>query len=134
VKALRIYVDGSSLGNPGPAGIGIVVCDEQENILTTHQLSLPNATNNEAEYHAVIEALKLAKNLGADEVVILSDSELIVQQLNGNYRVKSPNLFRLHKPVGSEGFTSFKSENSTAPTAEGENFALHPFCRFPKAR
>jgi ribulose-phosphate 3-epimerase len=97
VKALRIYVDGSSLGNPGPAGIGIVVCDEQENILTTHQLSLPNATNNEAEYHAVIEALKLAKNLGADEVVILSDSELIVQQLNGNYRVKSPNLFRLHE-------------------------------------
>lgn len=67
--------------------------------MTTHQLSLPSATNNEAEYQAVIEALKLAKHLGADEIVILSDSELIVRQLNGNYRVKSPNLFRLHEEV-----------------------------------
>lgn len=93
---LQLYVDGSSLGNPGPAGIGIVVCDEQGNVLSTHQMPLTSATNNEAEYLAVIEALKLAQKLGADEVTLFSDSELVVQQLNGNYRVRSPNLTKLH--------------------------------------
>ncbi|MFN4180246.1 MAG: ribulose-phosphate 3-epimerase [Armatimonadota bacterium] len=94
---LKIYVDGSSLGNPGPAGVGVVVCDEQGNIISTHKVPLNNATNNEAEYQAVIEALKLAKKLGADEVTLLSDSELVVHQLNGNYKVKSHNLQPLHE-------------------------------------
>jgi len=95
--ALKIYVDGSSLGNPGPAGIGVVVCDEAGNIIATHKVSLNSATNNEAEYRAVIEALKLAKELGANEVTLLSDSELVVEQLRGNYRVKSTNLRGLHR-------------------------------------
>ncbi len=95
--ALKIYVDGSSLGNPGPAGIGIVVCDEEGNIVATHKVSLGNATNNEAEYKAVIEALKLAQKLGAEEVTLLSDSELVVQQLSGNFKVRSSTLRPLYE-------------------------------------
>ncbi|MCS7187995.1 MAG: ribulose-phosphate 3-epimerase, partial [Armatimonadota bacterium] len=94
---LKIYVDGSSLGNPGPAGVGVVACDEKGNIVATHKVPLNTATNNEAEYKAIIEALKLAQKLGASEVTLLSDSELVVQQLSGNYRVRSLALRRLHE-------------------------------------
>ncbi|MER3501931.1 MAG: hypothetical protein IMHGJWDQ_001584 [Candidatus Fervidibacter sp.] len=94
---LRLFVDGSSQGNQGPAGIGVVVYDEQGNLVTTLQTTLKSATNNEAEYHAVIEALKLARQLRAEEVILYSDSELVVQQLNGTYRVKSPALYRLYQ-------------------------------------
>lgn len=97
MKMLRLYVDGSSLGNTGSAGIGVVACDERGKIIATHKLSLLTATNNEAEYLAVIEALKLARRLGANEVTLFSDSQLVVQQLKGNYKVKSPKLQRLHK-------------------------------------
>ncbi len=94
---LRLYVDGASLGNPGPGGIGVVACDETGNVLATHSAPLPNATNNEAEYRAVIEALKLAERMGAEEVTLFSDSELVVQQLKGAYVVKSPTLRPLHQ-------------------------------------
>ena len=108
---LKIYVDGSSLGNPGPAGVGVVVCGENGNIIATSKVPLTNATNNEAEYQAVIEALKLAKKLGADEVTLLSDSKLVVHQLNGNYKVKSHHLQRLHKEAVdlTRQFQSFKA-------------------------
>ncbi len=94
---LRLYVDGSSLGNPGPGGIGVVACDEQGHVIATHSVPFPQVTNNEAEYRAVIEALKLAQQLGADEVHLFSDSELIVQQLKGSFLVKSPTLRPLHR-------------------------------------
>ncbi|MCS7191363.1 MAG: ribonuclease HI family protein [Armatimonadetes bacterium] len=96
---LRIYADGSSIGNPGPAGVGVVVFDESGKILVTHSLSLPFATNNEAEYIAVIEALKLAQKFAPDEVILFVDSELVAQQLKGKYKVKSPKLQRLHEEV-----------------------------------
>ncbi len=96
---LTLYVDGSSLGNPGPAGVGVVACDESGKILATHKWPLPNATNNEAEYLAVIEGLKLAQKLGAEEVTLFSDSGLIVGQLSGDYKVKSPKLKKLHEEV-----------------------------------
>ncbi|MDW8027888.1 MAG: ribulose-phosphate 3-epimerase [Armatimonadota bacterium] len=96
---LRLYVDGSSFGNPGPAGIGVVACDENGKIIATHKLPLPTATNNEAEYIAIVEALKLAEKFGADEIHLLSDSELIVQQLKGKYKVNSPKLQKLRQEV-----------------------------------
>jgi len=92
---LSIYVDGSSQGNPGPAGIGVVVCDERGQVVTTRQLPLPSATNNEAEYRAVLEGLRLAHELGADEVILCSDSELVVRQLQGAYQVRSEGLRKL---------------------------------------
>jgi len=98
---LQVYADGSSLGNPGPAGVGIVVCDREGKIVATHKVFIGNATNNEAEYQAVVEALKLALKLGAEELTLFSDSELVVHQLKGNYKVKSPTLRRLHEEAMS---------------------------------
>lgn len=89
------YVDGCSIGNPGRGGIGIVVSDENGKVITTYSATLPHVTNNEAEYHAVLEALRWAKRLGADELTLFSDSELIVRQLNGIYKVSSPKLKKL---------------------------------------
>lgn len=96
---LSVYVDGSSQGNPGPAGIGVVACDEKGQVITTRHLPLPSATNNEAEYRAVLEGLRLARQLGAEEVVVCSDSELVVRQLRGIYQVRSEKLKELWQEV-----------------------------------
>jgi ribulose-5-phosphate 3-epimerase (EC 5.1.3.1) len=89
---LSVYVDGSSQGNPGPAGIGVIACDEGGQVIATRQRPLPSATNNEAEYQAILEGLRLARELGASEVIIFSDSELVVRQLQGAYQVRSEGL------------------------------------------
>ncbi|MFA0769209.1 MAG: hypothetical protein OXFUSZZB_002537, partial [Candidatus Fervidibacter sp.] len=89
---LSVYVDGSSQGNPGLAGIGVVACDEKGQVVATRQRPLPSATNNEAEYQAVLEGLRLARELGASEVIVFSDSELVVRQLQGAYQVRSEGL------------------------------------------
>jgi len=91
-KKLIINTDGSSLSNPGPAGIGIVVYNNQNDIIEKISKYIGKATNNVAEYKAIIEALNFAKDFGADEVMIRSDSELIVKQINGSYRVKDKKL------------------------------------------
>ncbi len=93
---LTLYVDGASVGNPKRGGVGVVVCDDSGKVVTTYSAPLPQATNNEAEYHAVLEALRLAKKTGADELTLLSDSQLIMRQLNGTYKVRSPKLQKLH--------------------------------------
>ncbi len=96
-KRLRIYTDGGSRGNPGPAGLGVAIHavhtdgSEGETIATVHEY-LGKTTNNQAEYMAIIRGLEKAKALGADEVEMLMDSELAVKQLNGQYRVKNPEL------------------------------------------
>lgn len=92
-----IFADGSSSGNPGPAGIGAVirVGDAFYNI-SEH---IGTATNNVAEYKALIEALKKTIELEADEVIIHLDSELLVRQINGQYRVKNKGLLPLFTEV-----------------------------------
>ena len=91
-KKLTINTDGSSLSNPGPAGIGIVVYNDQDDIIEKISKYIGKATNNVAEYKALIEALNFAKDFGADEVRIKSDSELVVKQINGNYMVRDKKL------------------------------------------
>ncbi|MEA1995188.1 MAG: ribonuclease HI family protein [Campylobacterota bacterium] len=91
-KKLTINTDGSSLSNPGPAGIGIVVYNDQNDIIEKISKYIGKATNNVAEYKALIEALNFAKDFGADKVRIKSDSELIVKQINGNYMVRDKKL------------------------------------------
>lgn len=93
---LTLHVNGASIRNPGQAGIGVVIYDNDGQVLTTYSATLAYATNNEAEYHAVIEGLKLAQKMGADEVTLLSDSQLVVRQLSGGYRARSPKLQKLH--------------------------------------
>ena len=96
MKTLKIFFDGSSHGNPGPSGIGIIVFDESGRILDKFSRFIGFGTNNEAEYRALIEALRKAMQLGAEKVELYSDSELVVNQIRGVYSVKDEKLKRLH--------------------------------------
>lgn len=90
---LRIYTDGGARGNPGPAGIGVVIenADTGE-VLEEHAQFLGHTTNNQAEYKAVILGLTRAVELGASGVTVIADSELLVRQATGEYKVKNPGL------------------------------------------
>lgn len=96
---LFIYTDGGARGNPGPAGIGAVIYDENKNIIAEVSEYLGVATNNQAEYKAVIAALKKAKELGGAELFFYMDSELAVKQLNREYKVKNKDLAPLFLEV-----------------------------------
>ncbi|MEX0681863.1 MAG: ribonuclease HI family protein [Dehalococcoidia bacterium] len=87
-----VYADGASRGNPGPASIGVVVYDESGQEVHTVSRSLGRATNNEAEYQAAIAGLEAALALGGGSVELRMDSELVVRQLEGRYRVRNPRL------------------------------------------
>ncbi len=94
-KKLIIYTDGGARGNPGPAAAGVVIQNEQGEIVGKFSKYLGETTNNQAEYQAVILALEQAKRLGAQEVEFYLDSQLVVEQLNRNYKVKDQTLARL---------------------------------------
>jgi ribonuclease HI len=99
IKKALIKADGRSQGNPGPAAIGATIKDEQGNLITVISQPIGRATNNQAEYKAIIAALEKAIALGADQVDIRSDSELVVEQINGRYRVKNLDLKPLYQQV-----------------------------------
>ena len=92
-----VYADGAARGNPGPAGIGVVVTDEGERTLEEIAQGIGPATNNVAEYRAVLAGLRAAAEHGARTVLVRSDSRLLVEQLSGRFRVKNPTLVRLHE-------------------------------------
>lgn len=106
----RVAVDGGSRGNPGPAAWAVVVLDEEDRPVEAHAGSIGRATNNVAEYRALLEALRLASEAGADRVEVLSDSELLVRQVQGRYRVRSAGLAPLHAEAARRigGFASFR--------------------------
>src|SRR3954463_14390112 len=91
-ETITLQFDGGSRGNPGPAGIGVVLRAADGTPLVTLGRFIGRATNNVAEYKALITALQQAKELGARKVKVLGDSELIVKQMRGEYRVKHPDL------------------------------------------
>jgi len=90
-ETVTIYVDGAARGNPGPAGAGIMLKEGGQTVKTAYKY-LGDATNNVAEYSAFIAGLQEAIALGYKNVKIHLDSELVVQQLNGDYRVKNSNI------------------------------------------
>jgi ribonuclease HI len=92
-----VYADGASRGNPGPAAIGVVVFEPGGQEVHRVSRRLGRATNNEAEYRAAIAALEAALGLGAAHVELRTDSELMVRQLSGRYRVRNPRLIPLYK-------------------------------------
>src|SRR4030042_1204570 len=94
---LNIYADGASWGNPGPAAIGAIVKDEQQKTLVKVSRYIGDGTNNQAEYQAVIAALKEAARFKADSTTLYLDSELVAKQLTGSYKVRNIFLFPLHK-------------------------------------
>jgi len=96
LKTLRLYTDGAARGNPGPAGLGVVIEDDQGLRLRGLCRFIGTATNNVAEYLAVIEGLTAVSEWKPDRVEVFLDSKLVVEQLKGNYRVKNAALAQLH--------------------------------------
>ena len=94
-----LYTDGACRGNPGEAGAGAVIQDREGNVINEKKAYLGISTNNAAEYMGLILGLKEVLKLGGTIVHIFSDSELMVKQLEGNYRVKSKNLMVLYNEV-----------------------------------
>jgi len=93
---LIINTDGASRNNPGPAAIGVVIRDERGKTLIRISQSIGIATNNQAEYHAIIAALENAREFQAGNVLLQADSELVVKQMNGSYRIKNADLKPLY--------------------------------------
>ena len=99
-RTLRIFCDGGSRGNPGPAGIGAVVLDpscEPPRVLATVSETIGIATNNVAEYQALISGLEAAVEFGAHRMEVRADSQLLIRQLEGRYRVKNAGLQPLYR-------------------------------------
>src|SRR3989344_1133163 len=92
MKKLTLFTDGGSRNNPGPAGIGGVAYDHNHNEVFRFKKFIGIKTNNQAEYAALIEGLTLAEKYNARDVDSVLDSELVVRQLNGQYKVKHPDI------------------------------------------
>ena len=100
-----VHVDGGARGNPGPAAAACVITSPDGELLGEHAQLLGRATNNVAEYRAVLLALERARELGANEVELIGDSELIAKQVMGQYKVKHEALRALHR----ETLAAFKA-------------------------
>lgn len=99
---LYLHTDGAARGNPGPAAAGIVIGNEQGKVIEEFGKRLGYLTSNEAEYRALVLGIKRARELGATELVVRLDSELLVRQLTGVYKVKAPHLKPLMRQVLDE--------------------------------
>lgn len=104
---LRIAIDGASRGNPGPAGIGVVFYNDDDEVVREVGEFIGETTNNVAEYKALIRGLEEALKMGAREIRVQTDSELLARQVSGVYRVKSANLMPLYITARSL-FAKFK--------------------------
>jgi ribonuclease HI len=99
---LIVHTDGAARGNPGPAGIGVVVTDRRGRVVEEVAEGIGPATNNVAEYRAAIAGLRAAADRGARSVLLRSDSRLLIEQLAGRFRVRNPTLRRLHEEARAE--------------------------------
>ena len=103
MKEVTIFTDGGARGNPGPAAVGVVVYDEQDNEMTTLSEAIGEATNNIAEYKAIVRALEHVATVVDDskavKITLNLDSQLCQRQLNGEYKVKDATLKTLHGEV-----------------------------------
>ena len=115
---LILHVDGGARGNPGPAAIGVVISDPEGNVLDELAETIGVASNNVAEYTAVLRGLARARDLGATELELIGDSELVAKQLTGVYRVKHQAMKPLYAQAraGLEGFDRWSFR--TVPRAE----------------
>ncbi|MGZ4180032.1 MAG: ribonuclease HI family protein [Solirubrobacteraceae bacterium] len=115
---LVVNVDGGARGNPGPAAIGVVVSEPDGTVIDEVAERIGIATNNVAEYRAVLKGIERAQALGAGEVELIGDSELVARQLTGSYKVKHPSMKPLHAEAlaGLSGFDSWRIR--TVPRAQ----------------
>ena len=96
-----VHVDGGARGNPGPAAVGVVVSDPDGAVLDEYAERIGVATNNVAEYQALLRGIERAAALGATDVEFVNDSELVAKQVNGVYKVKHPAMKPLHEEATS---------------------------------
>ena len=115
----KLFTDGGARGNPGPAAYGYVLEAEDGTVLAAHGERIGVATNNVAEYTALVRALERAVDLGGKKLTVLSDSELLVKQMNGEYRVKNAALqdlsiqaSRLARELGKVSYTAVRREHN----------------------
>jgi ribonuclease HI len=110
---LVLHVDGGARGNPGPAAVGVVVSEPDGEVITTFGAKIGEASNNVAEYRALLRGLELAVEHGAREVHIVNDSELVARQVSGIYKVKHPAMQELHRQAldALAGFDSWSIES-----------------------
>jgi probable phosphoglycerate mutase len=116
---VKLSTDGGARGNPGPAAYGYVLEAEDGTVLAAHGETIGIATNNVAEYSALIAGLERALDLGASAVEVISDSELMVKQMRGEYRVKNEALrelfldaSRLARRIGTVSYTAVRREHN----------------------
>jgi ribonuclease HI len=116
-----VHVDGGARGNPGPAAAAAVISAPDGAVLDEATELLGDATNNVAEYRGLLLGLARARALGADEVEVVNDSELVAHQVNGRYRVKHPDMIPLHRAAKEAlgGFVAW----SLRPVPRRENAA-----------
>ena len=112
-RRVVVNCDGAARGNPGPAGAGAIVVSEEGDVLAEVAEGLGETTNNVAEYTAAIRGLERAAELGATDVVLRSDSQLLINQLSGRYRVKSEHLIPLYRRLRdlARGFERIRFEH-----------------------
>lgn len=97
MKLLKVYIDGASRGNPGSSGVGVVFCDQNGDVIKEFYKYIGIATNNQAEYRALIFALDKLKDYKNSKLCIYIDSEILYKQITGEYRVKDKKLRELFK-------------------------------------
>jgi ribonuclease HI len=109
VSRVTVNVDGGARGNPGPAAIGVVLRDGDGSILEEVGETIGEATNNVAEYKALLRGIELAASRDAEELELVGDSELVVRQVEGRYKVKHAGMKKLHEEVKQalRGFDSW---------------------------
>ncbi len=115
----RLFTDGGSRGNPGPAAYGYVLETDDGTVLAAHGEAIGRATNNVAEYRALVEGLRKAAELQVDELEVVSDSELLVHQMRGDYKVKNEALRELwldandlERKLGKVTYTAVRREHN----------------------
>jgi ribonuclease HI len=114
-QLLSLYTDGASRGNPGPSAWAYIIFDEKHNIIEERAGSISIGTNNEAEYHGLIEGLRAAVRYGCTFLSVFSDSELVIRQMNGRYRVNSLRLIPLYREAQSLSREFTKIEYRSVP-------------------
>ena len=120
IRKLIIYTDGGARGNPGPAGIGATILNDKKNLIAEISEYIGVATNNQAEYRAVMAAIKKAKELGAEELNFYLDSQLVVEQLNGNYKIKNKGLQPLFVSIYNDSLNFKKVSYSHIPREQNK--------------
>lgn len=99
LESAKLFTDGGSRGNPGDSSCAFVICDMDDDVVEKSGYYMGMATNNQAEYYGMIKGLERCRDLGIDKVSLYSDSQLVVNQMNGFYKVKNQELAPLHKQL-----------------------------------